>query len=67
MPPPTWQQEKIWASYSKMIRSELRSSRLVARSIVKREMRGRDIFEIRRSLGQAGRELCGLKVGKYCR
>ena len=67
MPPPTWQQEKIWASYSKMIRSELRSSRFVCRSIVKREMRGRDIFEMRRSTRRPGGELCGLKVGKYCR
>ena len=36
------------------------------RSIVKREMRGRDIFETRRSNGSPGGEVFGLKVGKYC-
>ena len=34
---------------------------------MKREMRGRDIFEIRRSTGRPGGEVAGLKVGKYCR
>ena len=67
MPPPTWQQLKIWASYSKIRTSELRSSCLVSRSIVKREIRGRLIFEIRRSSGRPGGELLGLKLGKYCR
>ena len=67
MPPPTWQQLKIWASYSKIRTSESRSSCLVSRSSVKREMRGRDIFEIRRSNGRPGGEVLGLKLGKYCR
>ena len=66
MPPPMWQQLKTWASYSKIRTSESRSSCLVARSIVKREMRGRDIFETRRSNGSPGGEVFGLKVGKYC-
>ena len=67
MPPPTWQQEKIWASYLKMICSERRSSCFVCRLTLKREIRGSDIFEIRRSTGRPGGSDCGLKVGKYCR
>ena len=47
MPPPTWQQLKIWASYSKILTSESRLSFLVARFIVKREIRGLDILRIR--------------------
>ena len=67
MPPPTWQQEKIWASYSKIRTSESRSICFVSRFIVNREMRGRDIFEMRRSSPQPGRLALGSKVGKYCR
>ena len=69
MPPPTWQQLKTWASYSKIRTSESRSSFFVCRLIVKREMRGRDIFEMRRGRHrQPGRTgLSGLKLGKYCR
>src|SRR4051812_39856124 len=48
IPPPTWQQLKIWASYSKIRTSEPRISRLVCRSMVKREMRGRLNLEMRR-------------------
>ena len=59
MPPPTWQQENTWASYSKIRTSESRSICFVARSIVKREMRGRLIFEIRRSTGSPGGSLSG--------
>ena len=66
MPPPTWQQLKIWASYSKIRTSELMISRLVSKSIVKREIRGRLSFEMRRSTGRPGGELDGLKLGKYC-
>ena len=66
MPPPTWQQLKIWASYSKIRTSESRSSCLVSRSIVNREIRGREIFDTRRSNGSPGGELFGLKLGKYC-
>jgi hypothetical protein len=40
---------------------------LVSRSIVKREIRGRESFEIRRSSGRPGGVLSGLKLGKYCR
>ena len=65
MPPPTWQQLKICASYSKIRTSELRSICFVSRSIVNREMRGRDIFEMRRSTAEAGRRALGLKDGKY--
>ena len=65
MPPPTWQQEKIWASYSKIRTSEPRSISFVARSIVKRETRGRDSFEMRRSSPSPGGSLVGSKDGKY--
>ena len=54
MPPPTWQQEKTCASYSKMRTSESRLSCFVLRLSVKREMRGREIFEIRRSSPSPG-------------
>ena len=67
MPPPTWQQLKTWASYSKIRTSESRSIFFVCRFIVKREMRGRDIFEMRRSIGSPGGFAFSLKVGKYCR
>jgi hypothetical protein len=35
--------------------------------MVKREMRGRLSFEMRRSAGRPGGEVLGLKLGKYCR
>ena len=58
MPPPTWQQLKIWASYSKIRTSELEDrAAWSARSIVNREIRGRLIFDIRRSTGRPGGEL----------
>jgi hypothetical protein len=65
MPPPTWQQLKICASYSKIRTSDFRSICFVCRFIVQREIRGRSIFEIRRSIPSPGGWLFGLKLGKY--